>query len=78
MNSSLDHLIPVATFCDQCTCGCPRLSVDPASDPSARIVITDDFGHFIQLSTAQLMSIVAQAQDGSLVRDVTAAVQQAE
>ncbi|REE95240.1 hypothetical protein [Thermomonospora umbrina] len=68
------NLIPVATFCGQCSCGCPQLSIDPDAEPERRVVITDDFGQFVQMSTDQFTDIIQQAQEGSLLADVTAAV----
>jgi len=56
----------VATFCGQCSCGCPELYVDPAADDERRVVITDDFGQRIQMSLAQLAVIVDDARAGVL------------
>jgi hypothetical protein len=56
----------VATFCGQCSCGCPELYVDPDAPEERRIVITDDFGQRIQMSLAQLAVIVDDARAGVL------------
>ena len=56
----------VATFCGQCSCGCPELYVDPAAPEERRVVITDDFGQRIQMSLAQLAVIVEDARAGVL------------
>ncbi|MDT7669413.1 MAG: hypothetical protein QOC74_2196 [Pseudonocardiales bacterium] len=62
-----DHqLRHVATFCGQCNCGCPELSIDPAAGDERRVVITDDFGQRIQLSLVQLAVIVADVRAGVL------------
>ena len=52
----------IATFCGSCNCGCPELHVDEAAAPERRIVITDDFGQRIQMSTDQLADLVAAAR----------------
>ncbi len=56
----------IATFCGSCNCGCPELHVDEAAAPERRIVITDDFGQRIQMSTDQLADLVAAARSGVL------------
>ena len=56
----------IATFCGSCNCGCPELYVDEAAAPERRIVITDDFGQRIQMSTDQLADLVAAARTGAL------------
>jgi len=56
----------VATFCGQCSCGCPELYVDPGAGDERRVVITDDFGQRIQMSLAQLAVIVDDARNGVL------------
>jgi hypothetical protein len=56
----------VATFCGQCSCGCPELYVDPEAPEERRVVITDDFGQRIQMSLAQLAVIVDDARAGVL------------
>jgi hypothetical protein len=59
-------MIHVATFCGQCSCGCPELYLDPAADDDRRVVITDDFGQRIQMSLAQLADLVADVRTGVL------------
>ncbi len=56
----------VATFCGQCSCGCPELYVDPDADDDRRVVLTDDFGQAIRMSLAQLAVIVDDARAGVL------------
>ena len=56
----------IATFCGSCNCGCPELYVDETADAERRIVITDDFGQRIQMSTDQLADLVAAARNGVL------------
>ena len=58
----------VATFCGQCSCGCPELFVDHDAAPEREIVITDDFGQRIQMSRAQLRDLVADVKSGVLDR----------
>lgn len=60
------NLQQIATFCGECSCGCPTLWVDPDAMPSQRVEITDDFGQRIQMSIAQLANIVADAKNGVL------------
>ena len=62
----MPELQHVATFCGQCSCGCPELYVDPGADEERRVVITDDFGQRIQMSLAQLAVIVDDARAGVL------------
>lgn len=64
--SDTSGLEPVATFCGECDCGCPQLFVDPAAPADRRIVLTDDFGQQVQMSTDQFSSIVANAKAGKL------------
>ena len=59
-------LRPIATFCGQCSCGCPQLFVDEAAAPERRIVLTDDFGASVRMSAAQFGDLVAQARSGAL------------
>ena len=59
-------LRPIATFCGQCDCGCPQLFVDEAAAPERRIVLVDDFGASIRMSTDQFGDLVAQARRGAL------------
>ena len=56
----------IATFCGQCNCGCPELYLDDAATPEQRVVITDDFGHCIQMSLDQLADLVADVRRGVL------------
>jgi len=56
----------VATFCGQCSCGCPELYLDHAAAPEQRVVITDDFGQRIQLSVEQLQDLVTDVKAGRL------------
>ncbi|MDF2978332.1 MAG: hypothetical protein K0S40_3060 [Actinomycetospora sp.] len=64
--TAMGGLQHVATFCGQCSCGCPELWVDPAADDDRRVVITDDFGQSIRMSLAQLAVIVDDARAGVL------------
>ena len=59
-------LQPVATFCGQCSCGCPELYIDHDALPERRIVITDDFGQRIQMSHDQLCNLIADVKCGVL------------
>ena len=56
----------IATFCGQCSCGCPELYVDEAAEATRRVVITDDFGQRIQMSLEQLADLVADVRAGVL------------
>lgn len=56
----------IATFCGSCNCGCPELYVDDTAAPEKRIVLTDDFGQQVQMSTDQLAGLVASARNGVL------------
>ena len=56
----------IATFCGQCSCGCPELYLDDAAAPEQRVVITDDFGQRIQMSLDQLADLVADVRRGVL------------
>jgi hypothetical protein len=57
---------PLATFCGNCSCGCPQLYVDDSSPPEQRVVLTDDFGSQIRMSAAQFGDLIAQAKNGAL------------
>ncbi len=57
---------PVATFCGECNCGCPQLFVDESAPLEKRIVLTDDFGSQVRMSTAQFGDLLAQAKSGAL------------
>ncbi|MFR9795677.1 hypothetical protein ACL02U_07165 [Streptomyces sp. MS06] len=59
-------LEPVATFCGNCDCGCPRLYVDADAPAERRIVLTDDFGQRVQMSADQFSSLVVDAKAGRL------------
>ena len=58
----------VATFCGQCSCGCPELYIDHDAAPERAVVITDDFGQRIQMSHDQLRDLVADVKNGVLDR----------
>lgn len=62
----LDPPQPVATFCGKCGCGCPQLFVDESAPADQRIVLTDDFGSRIRMSSVQFADLLAQAKSGSL------------
>jgi hypothetical protein len=57
---------PLATFCGQCSCGCPQLFVDESAPAEQRIVLTDDFGSQVRMSTGQFSDLLAQAKSGAL------------
>ena len=57
---------PVATFCGQCGCGCPQLFVDSSAPVDRRVVLTDDFGQRVQMSSDQFAALVAEAKEGNL------------
>jgi hypothetical protein len=57
---------PLATFCGDCNCGCPQLFVDESAPPEQRVVLTDDFGSRVRMSTAQFGDLLAQAKSGAL------------
>lgn len=64
--SSFDHLQPLATFCSQCSCGCPQLFVDESAPADKRVVLTDDFGAHVRMSAEQFGDLVNQAKSGAL------------
>ena len=66
-------LVHVARFCGQCNCGCPQLLIDHDAPAARRVVVTDDFGQRIQMSLAQLATMVAQVKGGVLDAVVGAA-----
>lgn len=68
------NLQHVATFCGNCDCGCPELFLDDAAPPERRVVLTDDFGQQVQLSLAQLKTLVEDVKCGALDKVVTAVV----
>lgn len=53
----------IATFCGSCNCGCPELHVDDTATPDKRIVITDDFGQRVQMSTDQFADLVGRGAE---------------
>ncbi len=61
-----DALRRIATFCGECSCGCPQLFVNDTAIPERRITITDDFGQRIEMSTDQLRDLVAEIRAGVL------------
>jgi hypothetical protein len=72
--SENNELIPIASFCGSCNCGCPALAVDPAAPPERRIVITDDFGQRIEMSHDQFTDLLAQAASGDLAAGLAQAL----
>lgn len=64
--ADIGGLEPVATFCGNCNCGCPQLYVDPDAPADRRVVLTDDFGQRVQMSTDQFSSLVDDAKNGRL------------
>jgi hypothetical protein len=60
------HLRHVATFCGQCSCGCPELFIDDEAPAERRVAITDDFGQRIEMSLDQLDDLVGKAKSGAL------------
>ena len=56
----------IATFCGQCSCGCPELLMDPSAPEDRQVIITDDFGQRVEMSLDQFGSIVEMAKNGSL------------
>jgi hypothetical protein len=59
-------LVPVMRFCCHCHCGCVELFFDSQAPDGQRVVITDDFNQRIQMSVAQLRTIVERAKSGAL------------
>ncbi len=59
-------LVPVATFCGNCSCGCPELFLDDSAGPERRVVLTDDFGQRVQMSLEQLSYLVSDVKKGVL------------
>ena len=59
-------LVPVMKFCCHCHCGCVELYLDPAATDEQRVVMTDDFGQRIQMSVAQLRTVVKHMKSGAL------------
>jgi len=56
----------IATFCGECSCGCPELWLDHDAPEERRVVITDDFGQRVELSLGQLADLVGDVKDGVL------------
>jgi hypothetical protein len=59
-------LEPIATFCGNCDCGCPQLFVDNTAPAERRVVLTDDFGQRIEMSSDQFASLLGEAKAGRL------------
>ncbi|HMC79960.1 MAG TPA: hypothetical protein VKO35_05360 [Acidimicrobiia bacterium] len=53
-------------FCCHCHCGCVELFLDAEAPEAQRVVITDDFDQRIQMSVAQLRTIIERAKSGAL------------
>ena len=66
MQDTRGGLVRIAVLCGQCNCGCPELFIDHAAAPDQRIVITDDFGHRVEMSADQFSVLVEQARSGQL------------
>lgn len=64
--SDITGLEPLATFCGECNCGCPQLFVDPSAPAERRVLLTDDFGQRVEMSTVQFASLVEEAKAGKL------------
>jgi hypothetical protein len=60
---NLRHL---ATFCGQCSCGCPEVFVDDAAPAERQVIVTDDLGHRVEMSLDQFGDLVEQAKTGRL------------
>jgi hypothetical protein len=56
----------IATFCGECSCGCPEVWVDHDAEAERSVIITDDFGQRVQMSLSQLADLVADVKDGVL------------
>ncbi len=57
---------PLATFCSECSCGCPQLFIDETAPPEQRIILTDDFGSRVRMSAEQFGDLLGQAKSGAL------------
>lgn len=66
-------LVPVMRFCCHCHCGCVELFFDPEGSDEQRVVMTDDFGQRIQMSVAQLRTLVKHVKSGALDETLTTA-----
>ncbi|MGH2708565.1 MAG: hypothetical protein ACRDJK_09765, partial [Actinomycetota bacterium] len=62
----VSKMVPVATFCGKCDCGCPRLFFDAGAAPSERVLLTDDFGAGVRMSVDQFRDLIDQAASGRL------------
>jgi hypothetical protein len=62
----------VALLCGNCNCGCPEVLVDHEAPPERRIIITDDFGHRVQMSADQFLVLVEEARSGRLDEEIAA------
>jgi hypothetical protein len=67
-------LVPVATFCGNCDCGCPAVSVDSSAPEEQRVVLTDDFGQCVRMSGDQFRDLIDQARSGALDAALSAAL----
>jgi hypothetical protein len=70
---AMDHDIRysyIARFCPQCSCGCPELLIDHSAPAERRLIMTDDFGHRIEMSLDQFKELIAQARSGTLTRAI--------
>jgi len=61
-----ERLTRFALLCGQCNCGCPELFVDHDAPRERAIVITDDFGQRVQMSTDQFAVLIEEARSGRL------------
>jgi len=66
MSDPATGLVQVMRFCCHCHCGCVELFLEPEAPDEQRVVITDDFGQRIQMSEAQLRTIVERVKSGAL------------
>jgi hypothetical protein len=62
----LSKLEPVATFCGKCSCGCPQLRFDWEAPAAQRVLLSDDFGNLVRMSTDQFRDLLDQAAGGRL------------
>jgi hypothetical protein len=66
VNTGATNLRHLATFCGQCSCGCPEVFVDDTAPDERRVIITDDFGQRVEMSLDQFADLVDQAKAGRL------------
>ena len=66
MSDPTTGLVQVMRFCCHCHCGCVELYLDPEASDEQRVVMTDDFGQRIQMSVAQLRTVVKHMKSGAL------------